>query len=260
MLAQLQALYQYREAVRHLMARDLKVRYSNSVLGIAWSLFAPLLMALVYYVVFTWLVPQGVDKYPVFLLAGLLPWTFFTGSVAGATSIITANGHLINRVYFPREVLPVASLLANAVNFGIALVLLFGFILLFRVPLGASLLWLPVIFVIQAAFTLGLGLFLAAINVYLRDVQQIVDVGLLAWFFLTPIIYPLERIPSGALRTLLQVINPMAGLVAAYRAVLYAGQAPGLAILGVVALEALLALAVGATVFQRLSPSFAEEV
>jgi ABC-type polysaccharide/polyol phosphate export permease len=260
MLAQFREVYRYREAVRHLVARDLKVRYSNSALGIIWSLFSPLLMTLVYYVVFTFLVPSGIAKFPVFLLAGLLPWMFFTASVAGATSIITGNGHLINRVYFPREVLPVANLLANAVNFAIALGLLFVFILVFRVRLGPSLAWLPAILAVQAAFTLGLGLFLAAINVHLRDVQQIVDVALLAWFFLTPIIYPLEVIRTEGLRLLIQVVNPMAGLVTAYRAVLYAGQAPDLAVLGVVTLEAVLALVIGAAVFRRMSPNFAEEV
>jgi ABC-type polysaccharide/polyol phosphate export permease len=261
MLAQWQEVYKYREAVRHLVARDLKVRYSNSALGVVWSLFAPLLMTLVYSVVFTFFVPQGIPKFPVFLLAGLLPWTFFTASVAGATGIITGNGHLINRVYFPREVLPVANLLANAVNFGIALALLFGFVLVFRVRLGATLVWLPVIIAVQAVLTLGLGLFLAAVNVYLRDVQQVVDVALLAWFFLTPIIYRLEDTPlSAAAQMLVQVVNPMAGLVTAYRAVLYAGQAPDMAVLGIVAAKAALVFAVGALVFRRLSPAFAEAV
>jgi ABC-type polysaccharide/polyol phosphate export permease len=261
MLRQWREVYQYREAVRHLVARDLKVRYSSSALGVVWSLFAPLLMTLVYSVVFTFLVPQGIPKFPVFLLAGLLPWTFFTASVAGATGIIASNGHLINRVYFPREVLPLANLLANAVNFGIALALLFGFVLAFGVRLGASLAWLPVIIAIQAVLTLGLGLLLGAVNVYLRDVQQVVDVALLAWFFLTPILYRLEDTPlSPAAQRLVQVVNPMAGLVTAYRAVLYTGEMPDLAVLGIVALEAVLVFVAGALVFRRLSPAFAEAV
>jgi len=261
MLNQWREVYKYREAVRHLVARDLKVRYSNSVLGVVWSLFAPLLMTLVYTVVFTFLVPQGIPKFPVFLLAGLLPWTFFTASVAGATGIVAGNGHLINRVYFPREVLPLANLLANGVNFVIALALLFGFVLVFGVRLGPSLVWLPVIIAVQAVLTLGLGLFLGSVNMYLRDVQQLVDVALLAWFFLTPIIYRLEDTPlSPAAQRLVQVVNPMAGLVTAYRAVLYAGATPDLVVLGVVALEAALIFAAGALVFRRLSPAFAEAV
>ncbi len=258
-LRQWAEVYRYREAVRNLVARDLKVRYSNSALGVVWTLAGPLLMTLVYSLVFTFFVRNGIDKYPVFILSGLLPWTFFTTTIAGATSSISGNGHLINRVYFPREVLPVANLLSNAVNFGVALLLLFGFIVVYRVPVGITLLWLPVVVGVQAMLMLGLGLLLGAINVYLRDTQQLVDVGLLAWFFLTPIIYPLDQL-SAAMQLILKVLNPMANLVTAYRAILFNGIAPDLPLLGVAALQATLLLVVGALVFRRLSPSFAEEI
>jgi lipopolysaccharide transport system permease protein len=259
-IAQVREVFQYREAVRNLVARDLKVRYSNSVLGVVWSLFNPLLMTLVYYVVFTYLVPSGIQKFPVFLMAGLMPWTFFTSSLIGATLAISSNGHLINRVYFPREVLPLSSLLANGVNFLIALVLLFGFILVFRIRLGLSLVWLPVIVLIQTVFTLGLGLLVSALNVYFRDTQQLVEVGTLAWFFVTPIIYSIDLIHNVTLKVLVQVVNPMAGLVVAYRHVLYSGDSPQLELLGVTAIEAVIVLLIGALVFRRLSPAFAEEV
>jgi ABC-type polysaccharide/polyol phosphate export permease len=259
-ITQLREVYRYRQAVRHLVERDLKVRYSNSLLGIVWSLFSPLLMTLVYYLVFTYLVPSGIAKFPVFILSGLLPWTFFTASLVGTTLSISTNGHLINRVYFPREVLPLSSLLANGVNFLIALALLFGFIAVFQIPVGWSLLWLPVIVLIQTVFTLGLGLLLSALNVFFRDTQQLVEVGTLAWFFLTPIIYSIELIHNQALRTLVEVLNPMAGLVVAYRHILYSGDSPQLGLLAVTALEAALAGLVGAYIFRRLSPTFAEEV
>jgi ABC-type polysaccharide/polyol phosphate export permease len=260
LLTQFREVYHYRAAVQNLVARDLKVRYSNSALGIVWSLFSPLMMTLVYYVVFTYLVPSGIDKFPVFILAGLLPWTFFSSSISSATNIIAGNGHLINRVYFPREVLPVASLLANAVNFLIALLLLFGFIAVFQVRLGASIVLLPIIILIQLAFTLGLGLFLAAVNVYLRDTQQIVDVGLLAWFFLTPIIYSIDKLTNPTLRLAVMLLNPLAGLIVAYRHVLYTGDMPDVLLLAITAAESILILVIGAIEFKRLSPAFAEEV
>jgi ABC-type polysaccharide/polyol phosphate export permease len=259
-ISQFRDIYRYREAVRNLVARDLKVRYSNSVLGIVWSLFSPLLMTLVYYVVFTYLVPSGIQKFPVYIMVGLMPWTYFTSSLIGATLAVSGNGHLINRVYFPREVLPLASLLSNAVNFLISLVLLFVFIAVFQIPLGLSLIWLPVIIVIQTAFSFGLGLLLAALNVYFRDTQQLVDVGILAWFFVTPIIYSIDLIHSSTLKLLLQIVNPMAGLVIAYRHVLYSGDWPQVGLLAITALEAILILVIGAFVFRRLSPAFAEEV
>jgi ABC-type polysaccharide/polyol phosphate export permease len=260
MISQFRDIYRYREAVRNMVARDLKVRYSNSVLGIVWSLFSPLLMTLVYYVVFTYLVHQDIDKFPVYLMAGLMPWTFFSSSLVGTTLAVSSNGTLINRVYFPREVLPLASLLSNGVNFLISLVLLFVFIALFQIPLGVSLVWLPVIVLIQAVFSFGLGLLLAALNVYFRDTQQLVDVVVLAWFFVTPIIYSIDVIHNATLKLLVEILNPMAGLVVAYRHVLYSGDWPEVGLLAITALEAGLILLIGALVFRRLSPAFAEEV
>jgi lipopolysaccharide transport system permease protein len=260
LITQFREIYQYREAVRNLVARDLKVRYSHSVLGAVWGLFSPLLMALVYTIVFNYLVTSNISAYPVFILAGLLPWQFFSGTVSSTTGAITTNATLINRVYFPREVLPLANMLSNASNFLLALVMLFVFILVFGVHLGASLLWLPVIFLVELALISGLGLFLSAVNVFFRDTQQIVDILVLAWFFLTPIIYPIEVIKNSSLRLALELLNPMAGLVVAFRHVLYYGDSPDLGLLAVTALESILLLLIGALVFRRLSPSFAEEV
>ena len=260
LITQVREIFQYREAVRNMVARDLKVRYSHSVLGVVWGLFSPLLMALVYTVVFNYLVKSSIRAYPVFILAGLLPWQFFSSTVSTTTGAITTNSTLINRVYFPREVLPLANMLSNASNFLLALVMLFLFIIAFGVHVGLSLLWLPVIIVIELALIAGLGLFLSATNVFFRDTQQIVDILVLAWFFLTPIIYPLEVIKDPTLQLALQVLNPMAGLVVAFRHVLYYGDSPDLGLLALTALEALVMLMVGALIFRRLSPSFAEEV
>lgn len=243
-----------------MVARDLKVRYSQSVLGVVWGLFSPLLMALVYTIVFNYLVKSSISAYPVFILAGLLPWQFFSSTISTSTGAITTNSTLINRVYFPREVLPLANMLSNASNFLLALVMLFLFILVFGVHLSLSLLLLPVIIVIEMALITGLGLFLSAVNVFFRDTQQIVDIVVLAWFFLTPIIYPLDVIQSPSLQLALQVLNPMAGLVVAFRHVLYYGDRPDIGLLALTALESVVVLMIGALIFRRLSPSFAEEV
>jgi lipopolysaccharide transport system permease protein len=258
--AQARELYQYREAIRNLVIRDLKVRYSRSALGIVWSFFNPLLMTLVYSLVFSLLASGDVPGLPVFVLAGLLPWNFLSASLLGATSAVTSNGQLINRVYFPREILPVSVIIASGINFLISLGLLFGFMLIYRTPIGLALFWLPAVMGLQLLLVVGLGLFLASVNVYLRDTQQIVDVLVLAWFFLTPIIYSLDVITNPSLRLLVQALNPMASLVTAYRAVLYAGVGPNLALLALTGAQALLALLVGAVVFRRLSPGFAEEI
>lgn len=260
MITQVREIFQYREAVRNMVARDLKVRYSHSVLGVVWGLFSPLLMAMVYTVVFNYLVKSSISAYPVFILAGLLPWQFFSGAVTSTTGAITTNSTLINRVYFPREVLPLANMLSNASNFLLALVMLFLFIAVFGVHIGISLLWLPVIFLIELVLISGLGLFLSAVNVFFRDTQQIVDILVLAWFFLTPIIYPLDVIKDASLQLALQILNPMAGLVVAFRHILYYGDSPDVGVLAVTALESIALLMIGALIFRRLSPSFAEEV
>jgi lipopolysaccharide transport system permease protein len=259
-LTQLRQLVQYRYALRNFVVRELKVMYSNSALGVVWSLFTPLLMMLVFTVVFTFVMPNGIAKYPVFLLSGLLPWNFFSASVLSTTSAVVANGHLVNRVFFPREILPLAAVLSNAVNFLIALVMLFAFIGLFQIPLSGSVLWLPALILIQVAFTLGLGFFLAAVNVYFRDTQAIVNVFMLAWFFLTPVVYRVEQIANPGVKLALMVLNPVAALVVSYRQILYSGGPLDTRLLGVTAAEAALALLVGLLVFRKLSPTFAEEI
>lgn len=269
MLARLTELIKYRELLRNLIARDLKVRYRNSVLGVVWSLLNPLLMMLVFTVVFTVMMPNNtVQKFPVFFLCGLLPWNFFSASVMGATGSIVDNAHLIKKVYFPREVLPISLVLSNLVNFFLALVVLFVLILVFRIPITPWLLLLPVVILIQVMFTVGIALFLSTVNVFYRDTQMIVDVLLLALFFLTPIFYPIDILPHN--KTLLgiqidvwrwtRILNPMASLIAAYRDVLYWGRLVGPDFLFRTAATALAFLAGGYYVFCRYSRVFGEEV
>lgn len=261
MLTQFRQLVHYRAALRYLVLRELKVMYSNSALGVVWSLFAPLLMMLVFTTVFTLFMPNpNLPHYPVYILAGLLPWNFFNLAVLSAASAVVANGQLINRVYFPREILPLSNVLSNAVNFVISLALLFVFVMLFQIPVGLSMVWLPVLIAVQLGLCIGLGLLLSAINVYFRDLQQILNVLMLAGFFLTPVVYPLENITQPAIRQAVLVLNPMAALITGYRQILYAGQPLDIGMLGVTALEAGLALLIGWVMFHKLSPAFAEEI
>jgi ABC-type polysaccharide/polyol phosphate export permease len=254
------SIWRYREALRLLVLRELQVRYSNSVLGVVWSLLNPLVMTAIFSIVFSVLMPQPVSAYPVFFLAALLPWNYFAQSLTSASMAIVTNGHLINRVYFPREILPVAIVLANGVNFLIALVPLLALILIYQIPLGPALLWLPVLVLIQTMLSVGLGLGLSALNTLYRDVQQIVDVAVLPLFFATPIVYNLDAVRNPALRELLLVANPMASLVSAYRAVIHAGATPDPGQLTATAVIAAAILILGWIVFRWLSPAFADEL
>jgi len=250
----------YREAIRTLVLRDLKVRYSNSILGILWSLFNPLLITVVYTLVFTFIFPSGVEKFPVFFLAGLLPWNFFQwATLSGATSILS-NGHLVSRVYFPRAILPLSTLISNLVNFLLALIVLLVLTLAYRILPTSAWLGLPVVIFIQCLLSLGLGLFLAALNVHFRDTQQVIEVLLQAMFFITPVIYPLEFIQNADARFLMRIINPMASLIVSYRDILYSGHWPAWQFLGIVAGEAILLFIFGYWFFHKNSANFVEQL
>lgn len=260
MLTQLTQILQYREAARLLTLRELQVRYSNSVLGVIWSLLNPLAITAFFSIVFSVMLPSGVPAYPIFFLAALLPWNLFSLSLISGTQCIVANSSLVNRVYFPREILPVAVVLANGANYVIALIPLTVLMAVFGVPFTAQLLWLPVLVFVQIMFTIGLCLALSALNVMLRDVQQIVEVLMLPWFFVTPIIYTPEQITNPLARQATLILNPMAGLITNYRRVIYAGSPPDWPMLGVTLVEALIVLLAGALIFRRLSPHFVDEL
>jgi lipopolysaccharide transport system permease protein len=261
-------LWQYRELVYNLVVRDLKVRYKNSILGIVWSLVNPLLMMAVYTVVFKLIGQAGQPNYPVFILCALLPWNLFSSSVSQATDSIITAAPLINKVYFPREVLPISSVLSNLVNFLIALPVFFllAWIMGNSVTLHAAL--LPVIILIEIAFTLGITLITSTLNVFYRDTRHVLDVLLLAWFFLTPVFYPIttvqeQRVVMGItlnMRVWLRRLNPMASIIASYRDILYWGTFPGLDFLLRTALTAVTVLIIGYLFFLRYSPRFSEEV
>lgn len=277
LLPDLQELYKYRFLLRNLIVRDLKVRYKNSILGVLWSLLNPLLMMVVFSLVFGVLSSNDIRQYSVFFLVGLMPWNFFSGSVLGGANSITGNGHLVKKVYFPRELLPVATLMSNLVNFFIALAVLVVFLYGSGIGLTAHALWVPLILFTQLLFTLGLAFLLSSLHVFYRDIMMILDVLMLAWFFLTPIMYPLSRfgqeitvlgvelLPAQVMRW----VNPMASIIDGYRTVLWgtmnsAGQvSAGPATMDPAYLlrtfvTALIVLIVGYVVFARRRHLFAE--
>ncbi len=262
MFAQLSQIVHYREAARLLAQRELQVRYSNSALGVVWSLLHPLAVTAFFSLVFSVMLPSPIQRYPVFFLAGLLPWNFFSLSVTVSTSVITNNSQLVNRVRFPREILPLAVVAANAANYLVALVPLALLMLFYQVPFTLALAWLPALILVQIVLTYGVGLATAALNVYFRDVQQVIEVLMLPLFFLTlgPVLYSGQVTEDSPLRQILQVANPMAGLVALYQDVFYFGRLPDLSLLGLLAVEALVVLLIGLVIFRRLSPYFVDEL
>jgi ABC-type polysaccharide/polyol phosphate export permease len=260
----LRRMWRYRALLRNLVARDLRVRYRNSMVGVGWSLLSPLLMMLVFTFVFTVLLRSAPTSapYPAFLLAGILPWNFFSNSLLGALVSITGNASLIGKVSFPRETLPVSIVLANAVNFLLAVLVLVPVTLAFGI--APSPLWLlfPVILLGQLLFVLGVAFIVAAVNVHLRDTEYVAEIVLLAWFFLTPVFYDMSQVftPSSgpSLSDVMLLVNPMAAFITQYRDIVLMHVMPDPVLLVRSFAIGLLTCLIGWAVFQRLSRSFGD--
>lgn len=271
----LRELFAFRYLLKNLVVRDLKVRYKNSLLGVLWSLLHPLLMMTVYTILFTILIPnEGVEKYPIFILVALIPWQFHTGTLNNSAQSITGNAAIIKKVYFPRILLPLATMLSNLVNFLLASVVLLVLLYAFGVGLTIHALWVPLILLTQLVFLLGLSLVVATLQTFYRDTAMLLEVGLLAWFFLTPVFYPFERFSREAAvwgitfdaPRLMRWLNPMASIVDGYRTVLWGnvgGDGPAsmdpLALLRTF-ITAVLIFIVGYTIFSRSEHLFGEKL
>ncbi len=266
--ARLGELFGYRELLYNLVVRDLKVRYKKSVLGVAWSLLNPLFMMLVFTVVFTVMQPSSIERFSLFVLCALLPWDFFRSSVTRATGSIIENAHLIKKVYFPREVLPLSVVLSSLVNFLLALIVLFAMMIVLQRPFTLWLLYLPLLILTQIIFSAGIALLLSTVNVFYRDTQHIIEVLMLAWFFVTPIFWDHTILPETAVflgvvwpvRRLTFILNPMASLISAYRDILYFGRNIDIYFLSRTVVTALAFLVLGYWIFTRYSKVFGEEV
>ena len=267
--ARVAELWQYRELLRNLVVSDLKSRYKNSVFGFFWSLLNPLGMMLVFTLIFGVLTPNvQIEKYPLFLLCGLLPWNYFSASVAGSLYSVVGNGNLVKKVYFPRAVLPIAMVISQLVNFLLAFVVLFAALLIFQANFSPWLWTLPLVLLIQTVFTMGIALVLSTLNVFYRDTAMIMDVVMLAWFFLTPVFYSATILPKSVTllgitfdpQRLLYIVNPMASLVNIYRDLLYWGYRTDLDFFIRTAVTAVLVFAFGFWFFHRYADRFGEEL
>ena len=265
----LRELWEYRDLIHNLVIRDLKVRYKNSILGVAWSLINPLLMMVVYTIVFQLVAGESdLSNYPVFVLCALLPWNFFSTSVLQITDSVVLSAPLITKTYFPREVLPISIVLGNLVNFVIGLPVFFLLALVMGNPITPWVMLLPLTILVEICFILGITFITSTLNVFYRDTRHVLDVLLLAWFFLTPVFYPITIVGEQSsvlgmtlnLRVWLRRLNPMASIIASYRDLLYWGTPTGLDFLLRTALTSLVILAVGYMVFVHYSPRFGEEL
>lgn len=251
------SLFQYRELLKNLVLKELRLRHKRSFLGLFWSVLNPLLMMVVFSIVFSH--RFDIAKYPAFVLTGLLPWNFFAIALANSVHSLISNGSLIKQVYFPRAVIPIAIVSAYLINFLFALIPLGVLLAVFKIKIGLGLFFLPLAILGQLLFTIGLALLLSALNIFYRDVAEILEVVTLAWFFLTPIIYNSQMV-SGALSSFHR-FNPMFYFIELYRQILYSGLAvPTFRFLLSAYAWALVSLIIGWRVFHRSEPFWVKEL
>ncbi len=259
MIERIREIYAYREMIVSLVRRDLKGRYKGSALGFFWTFLNPLLQLAVYTMVFSTIMRSDIEDYYLFLFVALIPWIFFGTSLTGGSSCILAQQDMVKKIYFPREVLPIAFVTSQFVN------MLLSFIVIFIVLLFAgyalqpeAILGLPVVMAVEYLLSLGFTLIMSAVTVYIRDLEYILGIISMAWQFLTPVMYAIDQVPED-MRWVFWM-NPMTYVITAYRDILYYGKIPKLETLLSAALLGIAMLLLGWRVFYRLQRRFAEEL
>lgn len=256
---ELRGLWAFRELLYFLVWRDLKVRYKQTILGVVWVVMQPLLMTLIFTVFLGMLarVPSDGAPYPLFVYAGLLPWTFFANAIATTGNSIVGNAHLITKVYFPRMIIPGAATGARLVDFAIAFIILIGLMLYYSVGITASLLMLPLLVILITLFALGFGMWLSALNVKYRDIGIALPVLIQLWMFVSPVLYPASLVPE-RWRWAYE-LNPLVGIIEGFRSSLF-GRAFNWPALSVSVVVTLVLLVYSAYTFRRMERDFADLV
>jgi lipopolysaccharide transport system permease protein len=257
---QLKELWAYRELLYFLIWRDMKVRYKQTALGVGWAIIQPMFTMIVFSVFFGRLgkIPSDGIPYPIFSFAALVPWTFFAQGLGQASNSLVGSANLIKKVYFPRLAVPIASVTSGIIDFSIAFAMLLGMMLYYGILPTLNVIWLPCLLLLTLMTSLGVSLWLSALNVQFRDVRHVLPFLTQLWFFATPIAYP-SSLLSEPWRTLYS-LNPMVGVVEGFRwALLGTETAPGLMLI-VSSLTALALLVGGAYYFRRLEKTFADVI
>ncbi len=254
----LRNLYHYRDLLWLWTAREVQVRYKQSLLGAAWAILQPLGLTVVFTVVFSRLVrvDTGGVPYPVFVYAALVPWTLLATSLSFGIPSLVNNMNLVTKIYFPREILPLANIGAALLDFVIAAALFVGMLVIYHVWPGPQAVWVLPLLVIQCVLMIGVTLLGAAVIVFFRDMRFVVPLVLQVWMYVTPVIYPAELVPSRF--QIYYYLNPMAGIIDGYRRVLTMAEPPQWPFVGLAALVSFLIFWGGYALFKRTEPLFAD--
>lgn len=252
------ALIEYKGLIRQLVSRSIKTRYKRSLLGVAWTLLNPLLTMVVLTVVFSQLFRFDIEYYPIYILSGLVVWNFFSSTTQASMGEMIWSGALINRIYMPKSAFPVSAVGTGLVNLGLSLIPLVIIALAIGINLNISIVVLPLATILLAMFTLGVGLILAVSAVYFADMLPVYDVILTIWMYATPIIYPVEIIPSNW--QWLFRLNPIYQMILLFRAPLYEGTFPDVQTWVIATLYATAALILGGLLFTSKTNEYAYRI
>ncbi len=259
MISKFKEIYLYREMIASLVRKDLRGRYKGSVLGFFWTFLNPLMQLLVYSLVFSIIVRVEVEKYYLFLFVALIPWIFFSSALTSGSGVILNQKDMVKKIYFPREVLPIAHALTNFINMLFSFIVVFIVILISGVGINfIALLYLPLIMLIEFTLVLGITFLTSSITVYMRDLEHIMTILNMLWMYLTPILYSITMIPEVYLPYI--QLNPMTAVIVAYRDILYYAQVPHIQTLLSAVIMAVVVLVVGYLVFTKIQRYFAEEL
>lgn len=252
-------IYDYREMIFSLIKRDLRGRYKGSVLGFLWTFLNPLFQLVVYTIVFSAIMRAGYEKYYLFLFIALIPWIFFSTSIVGGASCIWAQKDMVNKIYFPREVLPIAHVTCQLINMLLSLIVVFFVVIISGHGISVeAIIYLPVVIVVEYFLALGLTMIACAVTVFLRDIEYILGIILMAWQFLSPVMYGLDMVPD-TIRPIMAV-NPMTSILSVYRDIFYYKQVPDIENLLLAAVLGGLLMVIGFIVFENLKKHFSEEM
>ena len=253
-------LWEYRELLYFLTLRDIQIRYKQAALGVGWAILQPLMTMIIFSVVFGQLahLPSDGIPYPVFSFAALLPWQLFSGALSRAGGSLVGNSQLITKIYFPRLVIPLSAVAAGLLDFGISLLVLFGLMIFYDIHFTWAILWLPLLTFLALLTALAVGLWLSALNVQYRDVQQIIPFLVQAWMYASPVAYSANMVPSGFWR-IVYGLNPLAGVIQGFRWA-FLGSTPPDALFLVSVAVVLVLLVSGLVYFQRMESSFADVI
>lgn len=267
----LKELYDYRQMIFSLVKKDLRGRYKGSALGFLWTFLNPLLQLVVYSIVFSTIFRNNIEKFYLYLFIGLLPWMFFSSSLTvGSVSVISSKD-MVKKIYFPREVLPIAYVTSSFVNMLLCFLVVFIVMIIGGIDPNSTfhwtaLLYLPIVMIVEYVLALGFAMLASALTVYFRDLEHILGIITMAWMYATPILYDVSMIQNilvekgmGNLMHL-YMLNPMTPIIVAYHQILYYGQAPDLSTLLSAVVLGLFFLILGYLVFRKLQRGFAEEL